>query len=112
MVFVVVEFICASKMVQLSLFNRKAKVPSTGTETESKIDEDVNRPKKRGEYLKFFWQRKFCHSEICVSTCGKSCMAFCVIYKYRYSSVNWHSSYGFALNQELNFVESWHPRKP
>ena len=48
MVFMVVEFICASKMMQLFLFNyfnRKAKVPSTGkieTETESKIGEDVN----------------------------------------------------------------------
>ena len=50
MVLVVVEFIHASKMAQLSLFNYfncKAKVPSTGTETKSKIGEDVNKPKKR-----------------------------------------------------------------
>ena len=43
-------------MALFNYFNRIAKVPSTGkmeTEIETKISEDANGPKKRGEYLKF-----------------------------------------------------------
>ena len=48
-------------MALFNYFNRVAKVPSTEkmeTEMESKIGEDVNRPKKRGEYLKFSEKEK------------------------------------------------------
>ena len=48
-------------MVLFNYFNRIAKVPSTEkmeTEIELKINEDVNRPKKRGEYLKFSEKEK------------------------------------------------------
>ena len=43
-------------MALFNYFNRIAKVPSTEkmeTEIETKISEDTNGPKKRGEYLKF-----------------------------------------------------------
>lgn len=43
-------------MALFNYFNHIAKVPSTGkmeTEIETKISEDANGPKKRGEYLKF-----------------------------------------------------------
>ena len=48
-------------MALFNYFNRIAKVPSTEkmeTEIESKIGEDVNGPKKRGEYLKFSEKEK------------------------------------------------------
>ena len=48
-------------MALFNYFNRVAKVLSTEkmeTEMESKIGEDVNAPKKRGEYLKFSEKEK------------------------------------------------------
>ena len=48
-------------MVLFNYFNRIAKVPSSGkieTEIEFKIGEDVNGPKKWGEYLKFSKEEK------------------------------------------------------
>ena len=48
-------------MALFNYFNRTAKVPSTEkteAEIESKIGEDVNGPKKRGEYLKFSEKEK------------------------------------------------------
>ena len=48
-------------MALFNYFNRITKVPSSGkieTKIESKISEDVNGPKKRGEYLKFSKEEK------------------------------------------------------
>ena len=63
-------------------FNCIAKLPSTGkieTDIESKIGEDVNRPKKRGEYLKFSEKEKFARNSS-YSVC-------CLYYVLRYMQV-------------------------
>ena len=63
----------------LNYFNCIAKVPSTGkieTDIESKIGEDVNRPKNRGEYLKFSEKKITRNSTVC-----------CLYYVLRYIQV-------------------------